>query len=70
MGQSHQAILPNQLLRRIFTPHRVPPTFRQKGIDAPFNPPIQPVEEPFHVRLAIENPPAAYHGIELLYQLP
>ena len=34
------------------------------------NPPIQPVEEPPHLCLAIEGPPSAPHGIDPLNHLP
>src|SRR5262249_33570533 len=68
--QSHQAKLSNQPTGRISAPHRVPPAFGQERIEAVFNPPIQPVEEPPHIRLAIEVPPSANHGIDPLDHLP
>jgi hypothetical protein len=68
--QSHQAKLSNQPTGRIDAPPRVPPALGQECVEAVLDPPIAPVEESPHIRLAIEVPPAANDGIDPRDQFP
>jgi hypothetical protein len=70
MGQSHQAELPDQPSGWIPAPHPIAPAFRQKRMNAVLDPAVEPMEEPSHIRLAIEVPPPPYDGIDPLDHLP
>src|SRR5215831_7014253 len=54
MGQSPQAMLPDQPPGGVPAPHPIAPAFRQKRMDAVLDPAVEPMEEPSHIRLAIE----------------
>jgi hypothetical protein len=70
VGQSHETELRNQSAGWIPAPHRLPPALGQERVEAVLEPPVQPVKEPSHIRLALEVSPPTDDGIDPRDQLP